>query len=152
LSKRILVCLDFSKLGDDVVTYGHSLAHSLDAEVTFIHVIEFTQAFKGYDTRAMGHLPETIRAKAMERIELLVMQAEAKKPTGEDHRHPLVVKEGEPAEEIIALAKDGNFDLVVVGNRGNSRIASLVVGSTASKVARYAPCSVLIYRPGHEPF
>ena len=152
MSKRILVCLDFSKLGDDVVTYGHSLAHSLGAEVTFIHVIEFTQAFKGYDTRAMGHLPETIRTKAMERIELLVMQAEAKKPTGEDHRHPLVVKEGEPAEEIIALAKDGNFDLVVVGNRGNSRIASLVVGSTASKVARYAPCSVLIYRPGHEPF
>lgn len=152
MSKRILVCLDFSKLGDDVVTYGHSLAHSLDAEVTFIHVIEFTQAFKGYDTRAMGHLPETIRDKAKERIELLVMQAEAKKPTGKDHRHPLVVKEGEPAEEIITLAKDGNFDLVVVGNRGNSRIASLVVGSTASKVARYAPCSVLIYRPGHEPF
>ena len=151
MPKRILVCLDFSKLGDDVVTYGHGLSHRLDAEVTFVHVIEFTQAFKGYDTRAMGRLPETIREKVLERIELLVMQAEAKNPTGKDHRHPLVVREGEPAEEIIALAKEGNFDLVVVGNRGNSRIASLVVGSTASKVARYAPCSVLIYRPGHEP-
>lgn len=151
MPKRILVCLDFSKLGDDVVTYGHRLSHRLDAEVTFVHVIEFTQAFRGYDTRAVAHLPETIKAKALERIELLVMQAEAKMPTGKDHRHPLLVREGEPAEEIIALAKEGNFDLVVVGNRGNSRIASLVVGSTASKVARYAPCSVLIYRPGHEP-
>ncbi|MFA0887880.1 MAG: universal stress protein [Synergistales bacterium] len=151
MPKRILVCLDFSKLGDDVVTYGHRLAHRLDAEVTFIHVIEFTQAFKGYGSPAMVSLPEAVRTKAREKIELLVMQAEAKMPTGKDHRHPLVVREGEPAEEIIALAKEGNFDLVVVGNRGNSRITSLVVGSTASKVARYAPCSVLIYRPGHEP-
>ena len=151
MPKRILVCLDFSKLGDEVVTYGHRLSHRLDAEVTFVHGIEFTEAFRGYDTRAVAHLPETIKTQARERIELLVMQAEAKMPTGKEHKHPLVVREGEPAEEIIALAKEGGFDLVVVGNRGNSRITSLVVGSTASKVARYAHCSVLIYRPGHEP-
>ncbi len=151
MPKRILVCLDFSKLGDDVVTYGHSLSHRLDAEVTFVHVIDFTQSFKGYNTRGAGKLPDAIRQKALEQIELLVMQAEAKTPTGKEHRHPLVVREGEPAEEIISLAGEGHFDLIVVGNRGYSRIASLVVGSTASKVARYAPCSVLIYRPGNEP-
>lgn len=151
MPKRILVCLDFSRLGDDVVTYGHHLAHRLDAEVSFIHVIEFSQAFRGYGNPSMISLPEAVRAKAQEHLELLVLQSEARMPTGKDHRHPLVIREGEPAEEIIAFARDGRFDLVVVGNRGNSRIASLVVGSTASKVARYAPCSVLIYRPGFEP-
>ena len=50
-----------------------------------------------------------------------------------------------------SFAELAAYDLVVVGNRGNSRISSLVVGSTASKVARYAHCSVLIYRPGYEP-
>lgn len=151
MPKRILVCIDFSRLGDDVVTYGHKLAHRLDAEVSFIHVIEFTQAFRGYGNPSMISLPEAVRTKAREHIEMLVLQAEAKMPTGKDHRHPLIVREGEPAEEIISFAKEGHFDLVVVGNRGNSRITSLVVGSTASKVARYAPCSVLIYRPGFEP-
>ncbi len=151
MPKRILVCLDFSRLGDDVVTYGHRLAHRLDAEVSFIHVIEFTQAFRGYGNPSTISLPDAVRTKAREHLELLVLQSEARMPTGKDHRHPLVVREGEPAEEIIAFAREGRFDLVVVGNRGNSRITSLVVGSTASKVARYAPCSVLIYRPGFEP-
>ena len=151
MPKRILVCIDFSKLGDEVVTYGHRLAHRLDAEVSFVHVIEFSQAFKGYGTGAMVRLPDMVRDKALEQVNLLITMAEAKNPTGMDHRHPVFVREGEPAEEIISLAKEGNYDLVVVGNRGNSRISSLVVGSTAPKVARYAHCSVLIYRPGYEP-
>jgi len=43
------------------------------------------------------------------------------------------------------------MDLIGLGYKGHSALENIIVGSTASKVARYAPCSVLIYRPGHEP-
>ena len=53
---------------------------------------------------------------------------------------------GDPAEEIIALAKDEKADLVVVGSRGHGRIAGLVLGSVAQKVVAHASCPVLVVR------
>ena len=50
-------------------------------------------------------------------------------------------------EIILKYAKEKSVDLIVVGYKSYSAIEQLLVGSTASKVARYAPCSVLIYRP-----
>ena len=44
-------------------------------------------------------------------------------------------------------AKENGYDLIILGYRGYSAIEALLVGSTANKVTRYAPCSVLIYRP-----
>jgi len=50
----------------------------------------------------------------------------------------------------MSYARENDFNLIVIGYRGQSTIERLVVGSTASNVARYAHCSVLIYRPGRQ--
>ncbi len=63
-----------------------------------------------------------------------------------------MIEEGDPADSVIRTAREGGYNLIVVGYRGPSTLEYLVGGSTAAKVARYAPCSVLIYRPGFEPF
>lgn len=54
---------------------------------------------------------------------------------------------GEPGDELLKFAKEKKTDLIIVGYKSYSMIEHLPVGSTASKVARYAPCSVMIYRP-----
>jgi len=54
---------------------------------------------------------------------------------------------GDPGDELLNYAKEKGVDLIVVGYKSYSAIEQLLVGSTAAKVARYAPCSVLIYRP-----
>jgi len=54
--------------------------------------------------------------------------------------------EGSPAEAIITLAKTWNSSLIVMGSRGQSGIAELVLGSTSQKVVSHAPCPVLIVR------
>lgn len=54
--------------------------------------------------------------------------------------------EGSPAESIINLAKTWNSSLIVMGSRGQSGIAELVLGSTSHKVVSHAPCPVLIVR------
>jgi nucleotide-binding universal stress UspA family protein len=53
---------------------------------------------------------------------------------------------GDPAEEIIALAKDLHPDLVVIGSRGHGRLAGLLLGSVAQKVLAHAACPVLVVR------
>jgi nucleotide-binding universal stress UspA family protein len=53
-------------------------------------------------------------------------------------------REGDPAGEIIAAARDG--DLIVTGTRGHRGLTRLILGSTARKLLVHAPCSVLIVR------
>ena len=51
-----------------------------------------------------------------------------------------------PAEEIVAVAKKEKADLIVIGSRGLAGKTSSFLGSTASKVVTYSPCSVLVVK------
>jgi nucleotide-binding universal stress UspA family protein len=51
-----------------------------------------------------------------------------------------------PAEEIVQVAKDEKADLIVIGSRGLAGKTKSFLGSTASKVVTYAPCSVLVVK------
>ena len=54
--------------------------------------------------------------------------------------------EGPAAEAIINVAKPRGSTVIVIGSRGLSTIAELVLGSTSHKVVSHAPCPVLIIR------
>lgn len=58
----------------------------------------------------------------------------------------LRVEEGYPAELICSLAKDVGAPLIVMGHRGITAAARLLIGSVSDKVVRDAPCSVMIVR------
>ena len=53
---------------------------------------------------------------------------------------------GNPAEAIVETAESGRFDLIVVGTRGRHAVQRFLFGSTADRVARHAPCPVLLVR------
>jgi nucleotide-binding universal stress UspA family protein len=52
---------------------------------------------------------------------------------------------GDAAEALLAVAKDENADLIVVGNRGMTG-ARRVLGSVPNKVTHHAECSVLVVK------
>lgn len=54
---------------------------------------------------------------------------------------------GEPKATIIDHAAEIKADLLVVGSRGATGLTRFLLGSVASAVARFAPCSVEIVRP-----
>lgn len=54
------------------------------------------------------------------------------------------LREGRPAEEIIALAEELDADLVVVGSRRVGRVKRLITGSVSEGVVHRAPCPVLV--------
>ena len=55
-------------------------------------------------------------------------------------------RRGDPASVLLAVAAEHGADLVVVGNRGLHGARRFLLGGVAAKVARHAPCSVLIAR------
>jgi nucleotide-binding universal stress UspA family protein len=62
----------------------------------------------------------------------------------EDVPFTRVVRVGRPAEEIVAEAREGEYDLVVMGARGRGAAASLLLGSVSHGVANQSPAAVLI--------
>jgi nucleotide-binding universal stress UspA family protein len=56
------------------------------------------------------------------------------------------LREGFPAEEILATAEARGVDLVVVGAPGLGGLKRLLLGSVSEKVLRYAKCPVLIVK------
>jgi nucleotide-binding universal stress UspA family protein len=56
----------------------------------------------------------------------------------------VVAREGDPAEELLEVARAANADLVVVGRRGTDFVARTLLGSVAGRVVEHAPCDVLV--------
>jgi nucleotide-binding universal stress UspA family protein len=66
-------------------------------------------------------------------------------------RHPGVdideiVRFGEPASELLALAESMNAELVIAGARGRTVLECLLLGSVSEALVTEAPCPVLIVR------
>jgi len=57
-----------------------------------------------------------------------------------------IVEEGDPAAKIIDVASRLNVDLIVLGSRGTSELATYTIGSIANKVVQYAHKPVMVVR------
>jgi nucleotide-binding universal stress UspA family protein len=54
-----------------------------------------------------------------------------------------LVRHGDPAEEIVALASEEAFDLLVIGAPHRRFFEGMVLGTTTLRAVRHAPCPVL---------
>ena len=54
---------------------------------------------------------------------------------------------GGPARPIAEIAKEANADLIVVGTRGHSAAAGVLLGSVTQRLLHTAPCPVLVVPP-----
>ena len=54
--------------------------------------------------------------------------------------------EGNVVEQIVNAAKEGNFDLIVIGARGLYRFEEVLLGSVSHGVVEKAPCPVIVTR------
>jgi nucleotide-binding universal stress UspA family protein len=55
-----------------------------------------------------------------------------------------VVRRGDPAAEICAVARKRDSRIIVIGSRGWGRIGGLIFGSVSESVLHHAPCPVLV--------
>ena len=68
---------------------------------------------------------------------------EAKKGGVELHTK---VQAGHDVETIVNHAKEGNFDLLVIGFMGHSKIFGRVWGSTSQNITKLSPCTVIVVK------
>lgn len=61
------------------------------------------------------------------------------------------VRVGDPAHEIVAVARARQAGVIIVGTRGQTGLRRLLLGSVARNVLLHAPCSVMVVRSGVHP-
>jgi nucleotide-binding universal stress UspA family protein len=144
---RILVAVDGSDISMNAADYAITLAknNNNEAEIFVINVIDLSPIFKMLpsDTRK-----QLIRIGRQQASQIFDTVAEIAK------RHGVITKINtemvetsvSAADEIIRYAQEKDIDLIVVGTKGRSGMSKALLGSVASKVVTYSPCSVLVVR------
>jgi nucleotide-binding universal stress UspA family protein len=136
--ERILVALDHSAVTDKVIDAAKHLAGASKAKVWVLHLQEREVIPR------MGLVPSESDNEAAAVVEGAV---KALTDAGIDAKAE--VREtifGHAAREIIEDAKLHDADLIVMGSRGRSDLAGLVLGSTAHKVIHLSDHPVLVVR------
>ena len=140
--RRMLVAVDGSQYGLAAVKAAAKLAAERGIKsVTLINVIPTVATTLGV----------TVTSAPPEDLEAWEVFSEPKrilKEAGVEAK--LLLREGDPADEIVRVAKDEGYDLIVVGHRGLSPVKAFLLGSVSNRVVSHAPCSVLVVRPGLE--
>jgi nucleotide-binding universal stress UspA family protein len=136
----ILLAVDGSEHSLRSAKEAGDLARAMKSKVVRIVI--------AYDSipRYLGepNLQQAIDARIKEANAILQKAQDAVgKIPGEIHTELI---EGPAAEAIINVAKTRDSTVIVMGSRGMSAIAELVLGSTSHKVVSHAPCPVLIIR------
>jgi universal stress protein A len=141
MPKKILVPVDFSAGAMKALEYATGLAARLpSAEITIMHAIE-PMVFPVAPARGAGRAGNDAWRKEVEtRLKALGEKARA----GSKRRIRTLVRSGRAYQEIARAAADA--DLVVIGSAGYTAQDYSQFGITAERVARKAPCPVLLVR------
>lgn len=142
--KRILCATDFSPCSRKALLYAVSLSRQFGAEIILVHVYEPAPPQVGVLEGALAETDlYTDLAKQLEHW---------REDLPPDLKSSAAMRQGTPAREIVDAAAENNIDLIVVGNHGRTGLARVVLGSTAEKVVRLAPCPVLVVREHEHEF
>lgn len=149
---RLLLATDGSKYSDMVTQFLLDLPLPRNCEVIVITALQsHLAAWMKTPTLDFQTNQELLaRLQAAEESEARKITVKSEKQfQAKGYKTASVVLGGGAAESILAAAKEYKPDIIALGSRGLSGIESLLLGSVAERVARYANCSVLIGRhPG----
>lgn len=147
--KHILISTDGSEVAQKGVDHGLSLAKSLGAKVTIVTVTERFPIYAG--AAGAGWVPgpdemaqyEAGQKEAADRV-LAEAKAAADK-IGVD-AETVHVPDAQPAEAIIAAAKDRSCGLIAMSSHGRRGLGRLLLGSQTSEVLAHSHVPVLVVR------
>ena len=147
--RKILVPTDFSEESKKALRYGIELARASGAELLLVHVVEFMV----YPS-SLGMWPVILPAQDKELHERLGKALEdmrVKQVPAQISSRALLL-DGRSFQQIVQVAQEQEVDLIVIATHGHTGLKHLVLGSTAERVVREAPCPVLVVRDVEREF
>lgn len=140
----IMVAVDFSKEAILAAKFAVSMAQEYQTKLYLLHVYDplpqYNYLTTDFHENRMKKLREELSQFFPQRVK-------------DSIDVELVLEKGHPVHHsIVEKAKELGVDVIVVGTKGRTGLAHVLVGSVAEHVIRYAPCPVFVIRNPKEKY
>jgi nucleotide-binding universal stress UspA family protein len=142
--KKILLPLDGSSMGEAALSYVKTIVKALDCEVILLRVVEIVQrvhTIGGLDHFVYSEQQiERMKDEALKYLEKACRQFDKGNVS-------IILRTGDPAQEILKLSAEENVNVVAMSSHGKSGIMRWVMGSVSSKILQAGKSPLLLVRP-----
>ncbi len=143
--RTIVVAVDGSESSNKALDAATTLAAQCRAAMHLVFVRHHgAVVFAPYELAAfpveeeLGRQAEVILAEQVSKVQ------EAQCISAENLHSHLVT--GDPGRSVVEVANEVQADLIILGSKGHSDIAGLLLGSVSHKICNLAACSCLVVR------
>ena len=146
---KVLLALEQTRISEGAIQILSKLTLPAGSDLFLLHVNPIPQKITGLAKERILKISQQVQAvqkDVLEQARQFLGKVEKRLSRSDAHVYPLV-KKGFPGEEILKTIQAKGIDLVVLGTRGYSKTAGMLLGSVSQWVLQEAPCSALIARP-----
>jgi nucleotide-binding universal stress UspA family protein len=138
--KQVLCGVDFSEASYDALDYALRFARAAHGTLIVAHMIHVPAG------DLLGEESYTLNFDEARRHVAGLLE-ELRRTRLQGYRKcELLVDFGDPAGQLLDVARKRKVDLIVTATHGRSRLSHLIMGSVADKIIRHAPCPVFVVR------
>lgn len=147
--KKILICLDGSKLAEQILPHSIDIAVHMAAKLVLFRVLPLPVAMAPGATGIPVQTPMTPEVEADAKNYLLSIAGSL---TGKGVSTEIVIQQGSAAgREIVDYANENSVDLIALATHGRSGLGRAVFGSVADFVLRESGLPILLIKPKENP-
>ncbi len=145
---KILYATDLSASANHAFGYALGEAVSHNAKISIINVYEKLSNNVNMQLRNVNYeaAKERLTEVVKEQLGQYLKEEEHDECQYTKYVENIYVVSGMPVASILAQAREGNYDLIVMGTHGHGFLFSAVIGSTAQKMVQESEIPVLVVR------
>lgn len=145
--EKIICPVDFSKISLEALKIAEDIVRECGGKLYLVHILEPILAPTDFTfgPLTMSDVEEKLSEKALEGLKDL-----AKNLSISPEKVEIKVGKGIASQEIVKFAEEIKADLIVMGTHGYTGLTHALLGSTAERVVRRAPCPVLTLKGSEE--
>jgi len=146
--ERILVVSRMTQYCREAVEQGISLARQYDSELYVIHVVHNPFGYEGWNLPIVSLEKDYQRLLAEAKADLDQLVKGAR-----DEGLPVTVliREGEPTDEIVATVNTHRIDLMIMLAHEEGRLEHFLFGRSNDDLVRRMPCSIMLVKKEPQP-
>jgi len=145
--KRLLVAYDGSEASTKAIDLAVQCS-THDDELVLLTVIPAALVESTFTNMLLPTIdlstvvtPGTFKEKAIENLGKITKELE-----GKFNKVEIAVEAGDPADEILLIAKKYDSDIILIGYKGYGKEGRFLLGSVTDKVVRHASRTVMVVR------